>query len=380
MSAAMTAPSPAAPKSTRALRVGVRIPPFQRVDRLVDVAVEAERTGFDEVWFPDSQLLWRDVFCVLTVAAMRTERIALGTAVTNVVTRHPTVIASATRTVAELATGRIRLGLGVGNSSLAPIGLRPSTQQQIRDAVRMIRGLLAGEELTFGDLTARLRDPVSDVPLHMAATGPRNLRLAGEIADGVILLSGVAPAGLDRATGLVRAGVAASGRTAEQVALTVSAYCHVSDDVERDAVQLKPICAAIAQNGGREFLRSAGIDIQVPLHVPDVYPDFVHAEDWSAAVRIAGQWVSDADAVRFADAFCLFGTAEDIVARLLDARRHGATSVLLQHVGSYDAPSQMMRDVAEQVLPALTAAAEGQNAVAPADPSTGPVLRGSPSR
>src|SRR6266702_2057272 len=265
MSAATTAPSPAAPEPVTALRVGVRIPPFQRVDRLVDVAVEAERAGFDEVWFPDSQLLWRDVFCVLTVAAMRTERIALGTAVTNVVTRHPTVIASAIRTVAELATGRIRLGLGVGNSSLVPIGLRPSTQQQMRDAVRMIRGLLAGEELAFGDLTARLRDPVSDVRLHMAATGPRNLRLAGEIADGVILLSGVAPAGLDRATGLVRAGVAASGRTTEQVALTVSAYCHVSDDVERDAVRLKPICAAIAQNGGGEFLRSPGIDLQAPV-------------------------------------------------------------------------------------------------------------------
>ena len=48
--------------------------------------------------------------------------------------------------------------------------------------------------------------------LHMAATGPRNLRLAGELADGVILLSGVSPEGLERATGLVREGIAASGR------------------------------------------------------------------------------------------------------------------------------------------------------------------------
>jgi len=376
MSAPATTPGPGAPEPVTALRVGVRIPPFERADRLVDVAVEAERAGFDEVWFPDSQLLWRDVFCVLTVAAMRTERIAIGTGVTNVVTRHPTVIASATRTVAELAPGRMRLGLGVGNSSLAPIGLQPSTQRQMRDAVRVIRGLLAGEELAFGDLTARLRDPVPDVRLYMAATGPRNLRLAGQIADGVILLSGVAPAGLERATGLVRAGVAASGRTTEQVAFTVPAYCHVSDDVERDAIRLKPVCAAVAQNGGGEFLRSAGIDIQVPAHVPGVYPDFAHAEDWPAAVRIAGQWVSDADAVRFADAFCLFGSAEDIAARLLEAQRRGATSVLLQHVGSYDAPSEVMRDVAEQVLPALAAAAGGQPTVPPADAPPGAVPRG----
>jgi len=205
--------------------------------------------------------------------------------------------------------------------------------------MRVIRGLLAGEELAFGDLTARLRDPVPDVRLYMAATGTRNLRLAGQIADGVILLSGVAPAGLERATGLVRAGVAASGRTTEQVPLTVSAYCHVSDDVERDAIRLKPVCAAVAQNGGGEFLRSAGIDIQVPAYVPGVYPDFAHAEDWPAAVRIAGQWVSDADAVRFADAFCLFGSAEDIAARLLEAQRRGAYAVTAFLAGRADDPA-----------------------------------------
>src|SRR5215469_10468651 len=114
------------------LRVGVRVPPFQRIDRLVPAVVEAEMLGFDEVWFPDSQLLWRDVFCVLTAAATATGRIVLGSAVTNIVTRHPTVIASAARTVAELAPGRFKLGLGVGNSSLAPIGLRPSTGREMR--------------------------------------------------------------------------------------------------------------------------------------------------------------------------------------------------------------------------------------------------------
>jgi 5,10-methylenetetrahydromethanopterin reductase len=335
------------------LRVGLRIPAFARADRLAELAVEAERLGFDEVWFPDSQLLWRDVFCVLTAAALRTERIGLGSAVTNVITRHPTVIASAARTVAELAPGRVRLGLGVGNSSLAPIGLPPATQRQMREAVVMVRTLLAGGECRFGELSARLRDPTPELRLDMAATGPRNLRLAGELADGVILLSGVSPAELDRALALVRDGVSASGRRPDQVALTVSAYCHVTDDVERDAMRLKPICAAIAQNGGGAFLRSAGIDIQVPAHVPEIYPDLVHAEDWPTAVRVAGQWVSDADAVRFADAFCLFGDADHILDRLRDVQQRGATNVLLQHVGSYDPPADLMRDVAAQVLPRL---------------------------
>ncbi len=335
------------------LRIGLRVPPFQRVDRLVDTVAEADRLGFDEVWFPDSQLLWRDVFCTLTAAALRTERITLGTAVTNVVTRHPTVIASAARSIAELAPGRFRLGLGVGNSSLAPIGLSPSAQRQMRAAVRVIRGLLRGDDMDFSGLTARLRDPAPGVPINMAATGPRNLRLAGEIADGVILLSGVAPTALERATRLVAEGVAASGRQPEEVSLTVSAYCHVTDDVERDAQRLKPICAAIAQNGGGEFLRTAGIDIDVPARVDGVYPDLVHAEDWARAVELCGRWVSDADAVRFAESFCLFGSGEHIATRLAETQRAGATSVFLQHVGSYDAPTELMRGVGREVLPRL---------------------------
>jgi 5,10-methylenetetrahydromethanopterin reductase len=341
-------------QATRPLRVGLRVPAFGRVDQVVRSIIEAERLGFDEVWVPDSQLLWRDVFCTLTAAAIATERITLGSAVTNVVTRHPSVIASAARTVAELAPGRFKLGLGVGNSSLAPIGLRPSSQAEMRSAVAMIRALLHGEEWQFGTLSARLRDSTPNVPLHLAATGPKNLALAGEIADGVIMLSGVAPATLTRATGLIAEGVAASGREPGSVELTVSAHCHVTDDVERDAQRLKPICAAIAQNGGSAFLRSVGIDVNVPERVDGVYPDLVHAEDWPAAVKICGRWISDANAVRFAETFCLFGSPDHIAECLLRAREAGATGVFLQHVGSYDAPAETMRAVARDVLPRLS--------------------------
>jgi 5,10-methylenetetrahydromethanopterin reductase len=335
------------------LSVGIRIPPFEAANRLVSHVIESERLGFDQVWFPDSQLLWRDVFSVLAIAAAGTERIGLGTAVTNVATRHPSVIASAARTINEIAPGRFSLGLGAGNSSLGPIGLRPSTQAEIRSAVDMVRTLLDGREWEFGSLRSRLRDPSPGVPIHLAATGPRNLALAGEIADGVIVLSGVSTRSLTRAAALIAAGAERAGKSSVPE-LTVSAYCHITDDVERDAIRLKPICAAIKQNGGTEFLRSVGIDIDVPQHVEGVYPDLVHAEDWAAAVAACSQWVTDADAVTFARSFCLFGTADEVLAGLRRARDAGASGVFLQHVGSYDPPQQLMHDVAEQVLPRLT--------------------------
>ncbi|HWG23135.1 LLM class flavin-dependent oxidoreductase [Actinospica sp.] len=335
------------------LRLGVRVPPCARADRLVDTVRRAEELGLDRVWFPDSQLLWRDVFTVLTAAALGTERIGLGTAVTNLATRHPSVVASAARSVAELAPGRFILGLGVGNSSVGPIGLRQSRAAELREGVAMLRALLSGAEWQFGDrVRSRLRDPGPEVPIHLAASGPRNLRLAGEIGDGVILLSGISPATLAAATARAREGAAAAGRGAA-VPLTVSAFCAVTDDIATAARQLKPVCASIAQNGGADFLALAGIRVHVPARVEDVYPDLVHAEDWEAAVAICSAWVSDEAAVRFAEEFCLFGTADAIADRLRTLHAAGVGEVLLQHVGSYDLPTELIETVGMSVLPVL---------------------------
>ncbi|MEW2359878.1 LLM class flavin-dependent oxidoreductase [Spirillospora sp. NPDC029432] len=331
--------------------IGVRVPPCDRADRVVGAVRRAEELGFDQAWFPDSQLLWRDVFTTLTAAALGTERIGLGTAVTNLATRHPAVVASAARSVAELAPGRFTLGLGVGNSSVGPVGMRPSTGTEMRDGFAMLRSLLDGAEWDFGGgARSRLRDPAR-VPLYMAASGPRNLRLAGEIADGAVLLSGVSAETLADASARVREGARAAGRA--EVPLVASAFCAVTGDVERAARRLKPICAGIAQTGGAKALALSGIHLDVPDRVEGPYPDLVHAEDWDAAVEICSRWVSDEAAAAFARAFCLFGTAEEIAARLRGLGRAGVAGVYLQHVGSYDLPDDLIEAVGGSVLPLL---------------------------
>ena len=310
------------------IRVGMRIPPCEPPAKIAVIARRAEELGFDQLWFPDSQLLWRDCYIVIAACANATSRIGLGTAITNIVTRHPSVVASAARTLAEMAPGRFRLGLGVGNSSVEPVGLAPSSQADFRAAVRDIRALSNGEEAVFNGVAGRMRDPGPDFEIHVAATGPKNLVMAGEIADGVILLSGVAPDNLARSIDLAQSGVRAKGGDPSLMSVTVGVFAEITDDIGRDAQKLKPICAGIAQRGGREFLRMAGIDIHVPSHVEGVYPDLVHAEDWQLAVERCSGWVSDADAVRFAESF-------------------------LQHVGSYDLPNDLLEEFGTHVLPGL---------------------------
>jgi 5,10-methylenetetrahydromethanopterin reductase len=302
------------------VRVGIRLPPCRPAGEVADAAQRAEDLGFDDVWIPDSQTLWRDAYVTLACAALRTTRVRLGTAVTNLVTRHPSVVAAAARTVAELAPDRFVLGVGVGNSSVEPIGLRSSTTAELRAGV------------------AALRDTTPGVPVHVAASGPRNLAVGGELGDGVILLAGAS-------VPLVEAALATVGAHGAPAEVTVSAFCHVTDDLERDARALKPVCAAMAQKGGAGALAAAGIDVRVPRRVPGVRPDLLHAEDWAHAVEVCSAWVSDADAVRFAREFCLYGTAVEIADRMAGLERLGVTGVLLQHVGSYTLPHELMESL-----------------------------------
>ncbi|WP_405433640.1 LLM class flavin-dependent oxidoreductase [Micromonospora sp. NBC_00617] len=342
----------------RKMQVGVRVPPCQPAREIGDFACEVEQAGFDALYVPDSQTLWRDAYLTLYASAVRTSRIRLVTAVSNVITRHPTVIAGLARSIDEAAPGRFVLGLGVGHSSVEPIGVAPSTGAQLRDGVDQIRRLVRGEQLTYGEGRARIRDPRPDgIPVHIAATGPRNLRLAGAIGDGAILLSGVAADPLRHAVGLIRQGAIEAGRDPDDLQITVAAHTMVTDDIERDARILKPVVATIAQKGGRGALELLGIKVDVPAHVPEVTPDLIHAEDWDLAVEVSSRWISDADAAAFARGFCLFGSAADIVERLHVIADLGITSVFMQHVGSWDLPERLVHSVGREVLPLLGDAA-----------------------
>jgi len=338
---------------TSKVRVGVRFPPAMSVATVADEVLRAERFGFDTAWIADSQLLWRDVWVAMGLAAARTERITLASAVTNVATRFPSVVASAVNTVAELAPGRVWLGLGTGDSSVKPIGLPPSTRAQMQAGIAEVRGLLGGETVDINGRRVHLQGPTGSVPVHLAASGPKTLRLAGEIADGVLTLAGVSPETLAGTVGAVAEGARAAGRAMPDV--TVGAFCALTDDIERDARVLKPICLHMATIGAQDFLRLAGIELPPPPPVPDVYPDMVHAEDWEEAIAHSSRYVTDEMAVRFARTFCLFGTAEEVVERAQQAVDAGATGFYLRHVGNYTLPSDLITGFGEQVLSRLQA-------------------------
>lgn len=331
---------------------GLRFPPCAPVTEVADAVRRSELVGFDTAWIADSQLLWRDVFAAMAVTATKTERIRLITAVSNFVTRHPSVLASAANTIQELAPGRFTLGVGSGDSSVKLLDMRPSRLGETRAAVTLVRSLLDGEMLEFGPRHSRLKDAHGAVPILLAASGPKTLQLAGEIADAVLTLAGIAPEMLTDIRGEVEHGAAQAGRSFDDVEFIVGTFCRVTDDIERDARVLKPMVLHMASTGSEAYLDLAGIELAAPPAVPEVYPDMVHAEVWEEAVEIASNYVSDEMAVKFSQTFCLFGTVDQIVQKLKDAVAVGATGFYLRHIGNYTLPDELIESVGD-ILPKL---------------------------
>jgi 5,10-methylenetetrahydromethanopterin reductase len=338
------------------VRFGLRIPPCANAREVARCVADAERAGFDIAWLPDSQFLWRDVWASLALAADLTDRIALGPCVTNLETRHPSVTAAAAVTLEELAPGRTILGIGSGDSSIKTLGLKPTRLAGMRDGIDLIRRLSAGETIDFEGRQMHLHASLDrSVPVYMAANGPKALELAGEIADGVITVAGIAPDLVERMRARVAVGAERAGRSLDEVELCFGTFCHVTDD-EREAARIvKPYVVAMAQVGGQETLRSIGIEIDPPAVIGGIYPDMSHAEDWGEAADAAEEWVTDEMALRYADAFCLVGSAEHCRERLARAVDAGATNFYVRHFSSYTLPDEVLEAYGELIIPSLAA-------------------------
>jgi 5,10-methylenetetrahydromethanopterin reductase len=160
--------------------------PNRSVAACADIAGAAEDLGFEGVWIADSQCLFRDAYSVLSVCAVRTQKLLIAAGVTNPITRHPAVLAGSWATLDELSGGRAILGIGVGESAVYTLGVPPTRLAELERFIDVVRRLMSGEAVELNGHEVRLPWASHHVPVVIACSGPKSLQLAGRIADGVL--------------------------------------------------------------------------------------------------------------------------------------------------------------------------------------------------
>ena len=199
------------------LAVSIGISPRQPLRSFAEQAGELEAAGVSRLWLIDSQLAMKDVYAGLAVAALHTERMLLGTGVTNPLTRHPTVTATSIAAISELSGGRAVLGVGAGDSAVYGIGARPAKVAQVEDALRFWRAVLNGGEGEWEGRSYRLPHLAAPVKLYLAVSQPRMCALAGRLADGAIVMGPSSPGFVGNQVGWIEDGIREAGRDRAEV-------------------------------------------------------------------------------------------------------------------------------------------------------------------
>jgi 5,10-methylenetetrahydromethanopterin reductase len=280
--------------SGTSLRAGVTLQSVDPPDRFEELVGLIDELGYDDLWLTDSSLHARNPYIYLTLASRLAPRIRLGTAVTNPCSRHPAIVAVNAATLESVAPGRTVLGIGAGDRPLRALGLRPARIDELREAIGVIRRLLVGERVTteaagftFRDAHLRFGAP-GEIPVYISASGPRTLELAGEIADGVILLCGLFSAGVRYALEHIDAGAERAGRP--RPFISVFGYGAIDDDEEAALDAARSIAAWFPQTAPH-YCELAGLDPGIQAEVRARYSGGEFQEAQAAASLLPDSYV-----------------------------------------------------------------------------------------
>jgi 5,10-methylenetetrahydromethanopterin reductase len=287
------------------IRVDLRVPVGRPLPELAAFIVRCEEAGFDGVGIHDHPSSGRDAYLALALACRATQRLRLFPATSSPLVRHPLVLASLANSLEEIAPGRTYLTVAPGFISTRSIGKTRAPVAVMREAIRDIRKLLAGESVEFGPTSTRLRNrTATPTPVYLLAAGPRMIELAGEVADGAFLMVGLHSAAIRAALRHLEQGAARANRSLRDFPVVFVITLGLgSDEVGTRWVRSwfapgQPFLAYPSASN-LHWLKEAGFEFE-QTHDPAAMPE--------------------GRARQIADAFGLFGPPEHCAERLLQAR------------------------------------------------------------
>jgi 5,10-methylenetetrahydromethanopterin reductase len=309
------------------VRFGVGFAANVPAPQVIEAAQLAEHLGYDMFWITDSHLAAREAMAMLGALAVSTERIHLGPGVSHLAGRHPSVIASAMATLDELAPGRIRLGIGVGDSGPMNLGVPRTSLRDLEVAVAAIRDLMQGRDVDGP--TRRLSlgyvKPGSHaVDVYVSGSAERTLRMAGRSADGA-MISGM-PDDLASAIGFVRAGEREANRTAGATKILMWTTVAIADDRDAARASVRASVARRALNSFGRLARAGRLNEADASALEQLQQAHDRGHLWEPEH-------ADLFPERWIDLFAIAGTPDEVRARLERAIESGAQDISMILMG-----------------------------------------------
>jgi probable F420-dependent oxidoreductase len=314
--------------------------------RVVELAKLAEDNGFDYVWAWDSHILWQDVYPVFTLIAANTKRIRIGPCVTNPATRDITVTASALATLNQISGGRMVMGMGRGDSARRVIGKPPVTVENMEQACRQIRDLAEGREIDYDGTPLRLKWASGTLPVWVAAYGPKALRAAGRVADGLIMQL-ADPYIIEWSLRYVREGAEEAGRSFDDIQVMSAAPAYVTDDLEAAREQVRWFPAMVSNHVVDLVKRYASTEL------PQELTEFIEARDHYDYADHGRTGAEHASFVtdEVVDRFCVLGPPERCLAKLRELEALGVDQFNIYSM--VDDPAEVIRTFGRELIPAF---------------------------
>ncbi len=305
---------------------GIEFVPDDSALKIGYMAKLAEDAGFENIWITDHYNN-RDVWTTLAVLSLLTNKIKLGTGVTNPYTRNVAITASSIASINELSGGRAILGIGPGDkATFDKMGIdwdKPLTR--VKESVLAIRAFLAKQQVSqAGFKGAQLAFSAGKIPIYIGAQGPKMLELSGAIADGV-LINASHPDDFKFAVPVIRQGAEKAGRKPEDVQICAYASFSADKDQAKAVNASKIVVAFIVAGSPENVLERHGIGMDGAKKISDALAKY----DFKSAM--------DAVTPGMVEAFSVSGTPQDCRARVDELLKTGVTQIV---VGSPIGPNK----------------------------------------
>ncbi|OGD46933.1 hypothetical protein A3K70_01345 [Candidatus Bathyarchaeota archaeon RBG_16_48_13] len=304
--------------------LGIAITPSKSPLEYVKIAQLCETMGVEYIWVADEipSSPYRDPFVTMTILALNTKKVKLGTDITNPYTRHLAHIAAAMLSIDEISNGRAVIGLGPGGSlTLQPLGIRlwDKPLLTVREAVNLLGRLVNGEIVNHDSSPMKMvrvqMFRKSKIPIYLAARGEGMLSLAGEIADGVLPTSPIKL--LRNQVNLIKESARKAGRDISKIdiANTIPLSVSMNENQAREAI--KPEITYMITNLPKSWL--------VQLDMSENEQEIVRKALFKGGIIEAQKKIKD----KMVDALGIVGTPKTCAQKFREMMNAGATQVVL---------------------------------------------------